>query len=115
MLSFDHDKFITPYFSVIDTKGVFLESMDFTFVYLGDDIVDMKWEAHCMSFQCKPHLADNENEKQKHPPTFITLNYAWEEFSEKDVTLSMSLLLFSGFIIGSVTVAYVVMDSQMKR
>lgn len=103
MFSFDHQRFITPYITVVGTKGHVLEYLEFTFIYSGDDILDFKW---------KTHYSDELH--KKHASNSLDIEYKWEEYQEMDIGLSMAAFLFSYFLIGMTVFMYVVIESVLK-
>jgi len=100
--SFDNDRFITPFFVITDGNSLFLEYLEFTFVFSGDNIVDVTWNTHYNDHDFK--MIPNE----------IILSYRWEEYSGKDITMSISFLLFSNLILAASLILYSVIDSQLK-
>lgn len=44
MLSFADDRFVTPWITLWDGEGGFVEEMTVTFVYSGNDIRRIRWE-----------------------------------------------------------------------
>jgi len=105
--SFDHERLITPYFTIINSGGTFLESLELTFVYSGDDIVELNWKNHYSDDEGHDHVGTH--------PTTLTINFLWQEFDEIDSSMGMSVFLFTGFSMGLFMLIYVILDSEAKN
>lgn len=47
--SVDGGRFITPWITVADGHGTYLQFIEFIFTYSGDEIIEMKWKTDCMT------------------------------------------------------------------
>jgi len=105
--SFDHERFITPYFTIVDGKGTLLEILEFTFIVSGDDLVDVNWKTH--------YNTDKDHEHDTQLPNTLTIQYKWEDFAEIDTVWGLNTLLFMGFSAGLLTFIYVIIDSEQRN
>eukprot|EP00462_Mataza_sp_D1_P000770 CAMPEP_0175088740 /NCGR_PEP_ID=MMETSP0086_2-20121207/410_1 /TAXON_ID=136419 /ORGANISM="Unknown Unknown, Strain D1" /LENGTH=144 /DNA_ID=CAMNT_0016361195 /DNA_START=115 /DNA_END=549 /DNA_ORIENTATION=- len=83
--SFAKDRFLIPWITVTDGKGHYLNFVSFTFVYSGDYIRKVKWDAE--------YHTDSTGVQPEH----VYLHYNWEEFSEMDTNSSLVFLVVIGF------------------
>eukprot|EP01114_Cavostelium_apophysatum_P022914 TRINITY_DN8455_c0_g1_i1.p1 TRINITY_DN8455_c0_g1~~TRINITY_DN8455_c0_g1_i1.p1 ORF type:complete len:277 (+),score=42.88 TRINITY_DN8455_c0_g1_i1:56-886(+) len=104
MLSFDRQRFTTPFILVSDGKETFLEFVQFTFVHSGDDIIDFSWKAHYT----------DEDDERHGPPTHLNIDYKWVETSEQDITTGIGSLLFGGWLMSFGMLLYIIVDTQLK-
>lgn len=50
MFSYANNRFVTPWITVFDISGNQLDVLDITFSYMGNDIVDMKYDTKCIFY-----------------------------------------------------------------
>lgn len=97
MFGFDFERHMTAWVAVEDrAKGGFLHSIQFTFIYYGNQIRELKYETH---------YGDKE-------VTDIKLEYVWEEFGAEDTTLGQAFLLIGSFGLSTLLFIYVLVDTQ---
>ncbi len=85
-------QYITPWITVSDGFGTYLQFVEFTFVYSGNDIIEMKWKTDCMpsffQYLCILfiiYFSDNTGEHAGKIPTALYLHFNWEELKEKGI------------------------------
>jgi hypothetical protein len=73
--AFDHDKVITPWITVANGDGKFLNAVKFTITYSGEHITKVRW------------VTDYNTEPVHHSqwPKSVWLHYSWVELIEQDV------------------------------
>ena len=106
--SFSDQRFATPWITVSDGTGKFLDSLEFKFVYRGNDIVSFSWNAICAGF----HLVFPNDlsliiftDRGLNLGTGIKevfIEYRWHQMADSDPQGGLTLL----FIGSTVGVAY---------
>ncbi|KAL0490302.1 DNA mismatch repair protein MutL [Acrasis kona] len=93
--SFHHPQFITPWITLFSekTNGYkpvqhYLTEIDFTFIYTGDTITEVKYHTHYTDDE----QLENNKATERHAPSHITINYHWHEEYEKDAFTSLTFL-----------------------
>jgi len=104
MFSFDHEKFITPFITISNGQGTFLEFLEFTFVFSGDDIVELKWRTHY----------NDADERRGKAPTDFEVEFRWEAHEEMDIDFTLAAFFFLSFLLAFSMLLYVIIDSLTK-
>eukprot|EP01119_Soliformovum_irregulare_P018993 TRINITY_DN5931_c0_g1_i1.p1 TRINITY_DN5931_c0_g1~~TRINITY_DN5931_c0_g1_i1.p1 ORF type:complete len:264 (-),score=56.37 TRINITY_DN5931_c0_g1_i1:91-882(-) len=99
--SFDGDKFITPYFLISDFQTSHLDSIKFKFIYSGDDLIDMKYEAQYADLVLGKKVKS------------VLIEHTWIESSGKSISNGLATLLSVGFFSGVGVFLYILLDSQV--
>jgi len=103
--SFDNERFITPFITIVDlSKGVHLEFLEFTLIYSGTTITDVKWKTHY----------NEEEEASLSETNFLSLTYQWEAYSENDLDVGIGSLLVIGFLSTVLLMIFLIYDFQVK-
>eukprot|EP00276_Gloeochaete_wittrockiana_P012447 CAMPEP_0184373620 /NCGR_PEP_ID=MMETSP1089-20130417/164596_1 /TAXON_ID=38269 ORGANISM="Gloeochaete wittrockiana, Strain SAG46.84" /NCGR_SAMPLE_ID=MMETSP1089 /ASSEMBLY_ACC=CAM_ASM_000445 /LENGTH=255 /DNA_ID=CAMNT_0026716591 /DNA_START=207 /DNA_END=974 /DNA_ORIENTATION=- len=97
-ISVANERFVTPWVTVVDKDGKhFLFNIQFTFVYSGDDLYDMKWTTHYVLDQA---------------PTEFMVHYHWVKKTEKDSTFGLNFLFLIGTMATMICASIVAYDSR---
>jgi len=100
MFSFDRERFMTPFLTISDGAGTYLEYLEFTFIYSGDDILDFKW---------RTHYNGDDFDKSKIPST-MSIEFKWEEYEQLDINFSLAAFLVFHFVMAISIFLYIVID-----
>lgn len=102
---------LTPVLLLSDGLGTYLELIEFTFVYSGDDIVDLDWKTHCMISQPLKLMMGLDNTEDPKPtkiaPESIRMIYTWKEENGRDETLGIAFLFCSGLALALISIGWV--------
>jgi len=104
MFSFDHDRHLTSWITVMDGKGNYLNYVEIDFTYSGDYIRSIKWVADY-----------HENTEMNTRPDFVFLRFHWHEFSDTDVASGVDFLLVVGTVVGWLCAILVVCNLDSVR
>lgn len=99
-------RFITPWITISDGAGTYLQFIEFTFIYAGEELVEMKWKTDY-----------NTDEHGSKIPEALYLHYNWQELKEKDIFAGLSVLFIGGFVLGGGVLLYIVLvtDAEDRR
>ncbi|EFA82908.1 hypothetical protein PPL_03686 [Heterostelium album PN500] len=98
------DKFTTTWITVADGSGTYLNHIEFTFYYSNDKIVDVKY---------KLDYNDEEIHRGKKPEHFYLI-YKWQQVRDKDYTMSLFVLFFTGIALGGFVFTYNAFRFQLE-
>lgn len=80
--SFDHDRFLTPWVTVNDGRGVYLRYLTFEFEYAGDHIRSMRWTSEYQPPSRRGQRPEN-----------VIVRYHWKEYVERDTAFGFDVLM----------------------
>lgn len=108
--AFDHETFLSPWITVTDGHGAFLNFVRFDFTYAGDRILSIATQTDYVRHE---NGAVNAGAR----PTHITLRYHWHAQEEQDVSFGMAFLLFAGVAtaFGSAAAVLIAFDPAKRR
>ncbi|GAM23228.1 hypothetical protein SAMD00019534_064030 [Acytostelium subglobosum LB1] len=98
------DKFPTTWITVANGNGTFLNHIEFTFLYSNDKIVDVKY------------ILDYNDEEEHHgvKPEHFYLIYKWQQIKDKDITMGLFVLFFTGIALSGFIFTYNAMRFQFE-
>jgi len=82
------DRFLTPWLTVMDGTGNYLNVIEFTFIYSGNYLKQVKW-----NLEYHPENVPNR-------PDHIYLRYTWEEQVETDSHAGLTFLVIFCTLLG---------------
>lgn len=99
--SFDKDRFLVPWVAVSNGKAAVLTTLKITFVYAGD---------HILKVQSNPQFIDVLEEGEA--PEHFEVQYRWEEYSEVDTMMGLTVYLGLGSLVLWVLISFSFADRR---
>jgi len=102
--AFDHENFLTSWITITDGKGHFLNYIEIDFIYAGDHIQSVKWQAVYYEDEHKGDRSD-----------YVFIRYHWKELVESDAATGLNVLLIASLIVAYTCGAMIVIGFDKKK